>query len=135
MAAIESLGIGSDLLTSDLVENIINADKAAGELRLNTQQEVIDAKISAYGEVQSKLYDFSEAIVALSDPKKIGATNATSSDDSILTATATSSAPTGTYSIEVQRTAKAHSLVSKSFSTTTESVGTGSLTFTINFIA
>ena len=131
MAAIESLGIGSDLLTSDLVENIINADKAAGELRLNTQQEVIDAKISAYGEVQSKLYDFSEAIVALSDPKKIGATNATSSDDSILTATATSSAPTGTYSIEVQRTAKAHSLVSKSFSTTTESVGTGSLTFTI----
>ncbi|MFY0642729.1 MAG: flagellar filament capping protein FliD [Bermanella sp.] len=131
MAAIESLGIGSDLLTSDLVESIINADKAAGELRLNTQQDVIDAKISAYGEVQSKLYDFSEAIVALSDPKNIGATNATSSDDTILTATATSSAPTGTYSIEVQRTAKAHSLVSKSFSTTTESVGTGSLTFTI----
>lgn len=131
MAAIESLGIGSDLLTSDLVESIINADKAAGELRLNTQQEVIDAKISAYGEVQSKLYDFSEAIVALSDAKKIGATNAASSDESILTATATSSAPTGTYNIEVQRTAKAHSLVSKSYTSTTESIGTGSLTFTI----
>ena len=113
MAAIESLGIGSDLLTSDLVENIINADKAAGELRLNTQQDVIDAKISAYGEVQSKLYDFSEAIVALSDPKKIGAPNATSSDDSILTATAHSSAPPGTYRIEVPRTANAPSLVSK----------------------
>jgi flagellar hook-associated protein 2 len=131
MAAIESLGIGSDLLTSDLVDSIINADKAAGELRLNTQQEIIDAKISAYGEVQSKLYDFSEAIVALSDPTKIGATNATSSDDSILTATANSSAPAGTYNVEVQRTAKAHSLVSKSYSSVTESVGKGTLTFNL----
>ena len=131
MAAIESLGIGSDLLTSDLVENIINADKAAGELRLNTQQSVIDAKISAYGDVQSKLYDFSEAIVALADSKNIGATTATSSDDSILTATATSSAPAGTYSVEVQRTAKAHSLVSSSYTAVTDSIGKGTLTFSL----
>lgn len=131
MAAIESLGIGSDLLTSDLVESIINADKAAGELRLNTQQDIIDAKISAYGEVQSKLYDFSEAVVALADADNMGATNAESSDESILTATATSSAPTGTYNVEVQRTAKSHSLVSQSFTSTTESVGTGTLTFTL----
>lgn len=131
MAAIESLGVGSDVLTSDLVDKIINADKEAGELRLKTQQEIIDAKISAYGEVQSKLYDFSEAIVALSDQDVIGATNADSSDETILTATASSAAPTGTYSVEVQRTAKSHSLVSKSFSTTSEPVGTGSLTFTI----
>lgn len=131
MAAIESLGIGSDLLTSDLVENIINADKAAGELRLNTQQDIIDAKISAYGEVQSKLYDFSETIVALSDASNVGATIAESSDESILTATALSSAPAGTYNVEVERTAKAHSLVSKSFTSTSEIVGTGSLTFTL----
>jgi len=129
MASIESLGIGSDLLTSELVENIINADKAAGDLRLNTQQDIIDAKISAYGEVQSKLYDFSEAIVALADSRNAGATTASSSDDSILTATATSSAPTGTYSVEVQRTAKAHSLVSESFSSVTDAVGKGTLTF------
>jgi len=131
MAAIESLGIGSDLLTSELVENIINADKAAGELRLNTQQEIIDAKISAYGEVQSKLYDFSEAIVALADSRNVGATKADSSDESILTATATSSAPAGTYSVEVQRTAKSHSLVSQSYSSVTEAVGKGTLTFTL----
>ncbi len=130
MAAIESLGIGSDLLTSDLVENIINADKAAGELRLNTRQSAIDAKISAYGEVQSKLYDFSEAIVKLSDDANAGATKAESSDETILTATATTSAPSGTYAVEVQRTAKAHSLVSESYTSVTEAVGKGELTFT-----
>ncbi|GAA6134924.1 hypothetical protein NBRC116188_17140 [Oceaniserpentilla sp. 4NH20-0058] len=135
MAAIESLGIGSDLLTSDLVENIINADKAAGELRLNTQQSIIDAKISAYGEVQSKLYDFSETIVALSDSSNVGATTAESSDESILTATATSSAPSGTYSVEVQRTAKAHSLVSQSYTSVTDAVGLGTLTFALGTTA
>ncbi len=135
MAAIESLGIGSDLLTSELVENIIAADREAGDLRLNTQQNIIDAKISAYGDVQSKLYDLSEAIVTLSDSSNVGATLATSSDESLLTATATSSAPTGTYVVDVQRVAKAHSLVSKSFTTATDLVGEGSLTFTLGTTA
>jgi len=129
MAAIESLGIGSDLLTSDLVDNIINADKAAGERRLETRQSVIDAKISAYGEVQSKLYDFSESIVKLADSDNAGATKADTSDESILTATATTSAPSGTYAVEVQRIAKAHSLVSESYTSVTEAVGKGELTF------
>jgi len=129
MAAIESLGIGSDLLTSELVENIINADKKAGELRLDTKQQIIDAEISAYGEIQSKLYDFSEAVVALADKNNVGATTASSSDESILTATASASAPSGSYTVEVQRTAKAHSLVSKSFTSVTEAVGKGTLEF------
>jgi len=130
MAAIESLGIGSDLLTSDLVENIINADKAAGERRLGNRQDVIDAKISAYGDVQSKLYDFSEAIVTLADDSNAGATKAETSDETILTATATTSAPAGVYAVEVQRIAKAHSLVSESYNSVTEAVGKGELTFT-----
>ncbi len=133
MAAIESLGIGSNLLTSDLVDSIINADKAAGELRFDTQQQIIDAKLSAYGDVQSKLFDFSKAIVALSDTKNVGATLATSSDETILTATATATAPVGTYSVDVQRIAAAHSLVSSSYTAATDTVGTAgsTLTFTL----
>jgi flagellar hook-associated protein 2 len=129
MAAIESLGIGSDLLTSDLVESIINADKAAGERRLGTRQSVIDAKISAYGDVQSKLYDFSESIIKLADDSNAGATKAETSDETILTATATTSAPAGIYTVEVQRIAKAHSLVSESYTSVTEAVGKGELIF------
>ncbi|MFT6152998.1 MAG: flagellar hook-associated protein 2 [Crocinitomicaceae bacterium] len=129
MAAIESLGIGSDLLTSDLVESIINADKAAGERRLGTRQNVIDAKISAYGEIQSKLFEFSEAIVVLADDSNAGATKSESSDETILTAAATTSAPSGTYAVEVQRIAKANSLVSEPFTSVTEAVGEGELTF------
>jgi flagellar hook-associated protein 2 len=131
MAAIESLGIGSDLLTSDLVDSIINADKAAGELRLDTQQDIIDTKISAYGDIQSQLYTLSEAIVTLADSDNAGATLASSSDETILSATATTSAPVGTYTVEVEDIAKAHSLVSASYTTTADQVGAGSLTFTL----
>ncbi len=131
MAAISSLGIGSELLTSELVDSIINADKAAGEFRLNTQQDIIDAKLSAYGDVQSKLFDFSKAVVALSETENAGATLATSSKESVLTATGTSSAPVGTYTVDVQRTAKVHSLVSKAYTTSGDLVGEGSLTFTL----
>jgi flagellar capping protein FliD len=135
MAAIESLGIGSDLLTSDLVENIINADKAAGDRRLTTRQSVIDAKISAYGEIQSKLFDFSETIVVLADDSNAGATKSESSDETILTATATTSAPSGTYAVEVQRIAKANSLVSEPYTSVTETVGKGELTFSFGTTA
>lgn len=136
MASISSLGIGSELLSNQLLDDIISAERAAGDLRLNSQQEVIDAKISAYGDIQSKLYDFSAAVVDLSDASTVGATLATSSDESILTATATASAPTGSYSVEVQAIAKSHSLVSKSYSTTTESLlsttaATATLTFSL----
>lgn len=131
MASISSLGIGSELLSNQLLEDIISAERAAGDLRLTSQQDVIDAKISAYGDIQSKLYDFSAAIVDLADTSKVGSTLASSSDESILTASATSTAPTGSYAVEVQRTAKSHSLVSKTYTSTGDAVGIGSLTFTL----
>lgn len=132
MASISSLGIGSDLLSNQLLSDLIAAEREAGDLRLNSQQDLIDAKISAYGDIQSKLYDFSAAIVDLSDASNVGATLATSSDESILEATATASAPAGSYNIEVQATAKSHALVSKSYSDTKVSVfGDGTLTFSL----
>ncbi len=129
MASISSLGIGSDLLSNQLLEDIVNAERAAGDLRLKSDQELIDAKISAYGEIQSQLYAFSSTIVELADDDKVGATLATSSDETILTATATVSAPVGSYAVEVQRTAKSHSLVSKAYTSVTDAVGIGTLTF------
>lgn len=129
MASISSLGIGSDLLNNELLDNIINAEKAAGELRLDTQEQSIEAKLSAYGDIQSKLFDFSESIVKLADSDNAGATKATSSDETLLTASATTSAPSGIYDVEVQATAKAHSLVSKSYTSTSDLVGAGELTF------
>ncbi|WP_221801392.1 flagellar filament capping protein FliD [Oceanobacter mangrovi] len=130
MATIESLGLGSGVLTSDLVESIIGAEREAADLRLDAEAELVEARITAYGEVKSLLSSIDSAVSALASPSEAASTIASSSNESILTATTSSSATPGTYTVEVQATAKAHSLASDSYASAQEIVGTGKLVFT-----
>lgn len=134
MASIESLGLGSGVLTTDLVDKIINAEKEASNLRLDSRQELVDAKITAYGEIRSMMSKIQSAANNLSSPSMVGSTIASSSDESILTATATAVADPGTYSVDVLNTAKAHSLATSTYSSFDEIIGTGKLVFTFGDI-
>lgn len=127
MAAIESLGLGSGVLTNDLVDKIIGAEREASELRLDREEKIVDAKITAYGEIQSLADKLKAAAGALASPSESGSTVATSSDDSILTATGSALADTGSYNIEVLNTAKSHSLVTGAYSSYDEIIGTGEI--------
>ena len=77
MASIESLGLGSGVLTTDLVEQIISAEREVTELRLDSRQELIEAKITAYGEIQSLMSTMQTAVNRLASPSTSGATVAT----------------------------------------------------------
>jgi flagellar hook-associated protein 2 len=125
MASIESLGLGSGVLTNDLVEQIIGAEREAADKRFDRDEEILDARITAYGEIHSLTASLHSATTALSLPSSAGATVATSSDESILTTEASILAEPGTYSVEVLNTAKAHSLVTDTYSTVGAEVGTG----------
>jgi len=81
MASIESLGLGSGVLTTDLVEKIISAEKEATSLRLDSRQQLVEAKITAYGEIQSMMAKVQSAANSLSSPSLVSSTTATSSDD------------------------------------------------------
>ena len=128
MAAVNSLGAGSGLLTSDLLDKIIKSERAATDLRLGTKKAELNAKVSAVGAVRGALDTLNTAIRALNDPATFGATTATVSDASILSATSSSVATSGTHSIEVDALAKAHVLRSEHFAAPTSVVGTGTLT-------
>ena len=127
MAAIESLGLGSGVLTNDLVDKIIGAEREATELRLDREETIIDAKITAYGEIQSLTDKLKAAAGALASPSESGSTVASSSDDTILTATGSALADAGSYNVEVLNTAKSHSLVTASYSSFNEIIGTGEI--------
>ncbi len=129
MASIESLGLGSGVLTTDLVEQIISAEKEVTELRLDSRQELIEAKITAYGEIQSLMSTMQTAVNRLASPSTSGATVATSSNEGILTVDSTITADPGTYSVEVLNTAKSHSLATGAYESFNEIIGTGTLTF------
>ncbi|MEE3160633.1 MAG: flagellar filament capping protein FliD, partial [Pseudomonadota bacterium] len=129
MASIESLGLGSGVLTTDLVEQIIGAEREVSELRLDRRQELIEAKITAYGEIKGLMSTMQSSVNNLASPSAAGATLATSSNEDILTVTTSTTADPGNYSVEVLNTAKSHSLATGTFNSFDEIVGTGELTF------
>ncbi len=127
MASIESLGLGSGVLTNDLVEQIVGAERAAADLRLDSEDAIVEARITAYGEISSLVSTLQSTTSALALPSSAGATLASSSDETILTTDASILAEPGTYSIEVQNIAKAHSVVTDAYSSIDEIIGTGEI--------
>ena len=134
MAAIESLGLGSGVLTNDLVDKIVGAEREAADKRFEREETIIDARITAYGEIKSLASTLQVATSALSLPSTSGSTTATSSDESILTTEASILAEPGTYSVEVLNTAKAHSVVTDAYSSIDEIIGTGEIQITFGEI-
>ena len=134
MADIESLGLGSGVLTNDLVDKIVGAEREAADKRFEREETIIDARITAYGEIKSLASTLQVATSALSLPSTSGSTTASSSDESILTTEASILAEPGTYSVEVLNTAKAHSVVTDAYSSIDEIIGTGEIQITFGEI-
>lgn len=126
--SVSSLGIGSGILTSELVSDLVAAERSASDSRLDFQQEEIEAEISAFGTLTTALETFRTASDALSVPSSLQAITANSSDSG-LSATASSLAEPGSYSVTINQLAQSQSLVSQSYESITDIVGTGELTF------
>lgn len=129
MASISSLGIGSGVLTSELLEQLIDAERKPAVARLDAQQALVDARVSAFGEVSSAISGLSTAMKALNNVAAFNASTAVTSNPDALSATASSIAATGSYSVAVQSLAQQHTIASQSYSSVNEAIGTGVLTF------
>lgn len=126
---INSLGIGSGILTSDLSDSLVEAFRAAGDLRIDREETELEAEITAYAELRGVMETLQSSVSSLATASTIESTSANSSDESVLTASTNSTAEPGSYRIEVDEIAKAHSLASKQYESVDDTVGTGTLTF------
>ncbi|MDP1717690.1 MAG: flagellar filament capping protein FliD, partial [Burkholderiales bacterium] len=129
MATIQSLGIGSGLLTSELLENLVQAERVPAERRLDSQKALVDAKLSAFGEVSSAISQLNSSMKALNSVSAFNASTASSSNQNALSASASSIAGNGNYSVHIQKLAQQHTIASQSYSSINEAIGTGVLTF------
>ena len=129
MAVIQSLGIGSGLDINNLVEQLVSAERVPTESRLDRKQQTLEAELSTMGTIKSALSTFQSAVSSLNSPTLFRAHTASSSDDTVLRASASSVASNGTYQVEVKNLAQSHSLATTSFSSASEVIGTGTLTF------
>lgn len=117
-------GIGSGLDISGIVNQLVAADRAPQNARLNTLESATKFKLSGLGSVSSAFDALKTALDNLQKVDALGARTVTSTTlsvasgtmptgtaDSVLTPTAGRNTPVGTYEVEVQSLATAHKLL------------------------
>lgn len=124
MASVSNLGVGSGLQLSDILDSLQTAEKATLK-PISTQQSAYTAKLSAYGTLSSALTTFQTANTALNSADLFSSTTATSTG-SAFSATTTSGAVAGSYTISVSKLAQAQTLTSGVQSSNTAVLGDSS---------
>ncbi len=128
MATFQSLGVGSGMDLSSLVSQLVAAERAPKQQQITRQQSQVAVELSAVGTLKGALSSFQSSLSALKSSIQFDVFSAKSSDDAVFTATASASAPAGSYDVEVIRLATAHQLSSGAFDDGNAVAGTGSLT-------
>jgi flagellar hook-associated protein 2 len=132
MAGLSSPGLGSGLDINNLVSQLVAAEKAPRQTQITRQQSSTVTSLTALAQFKGALSAFNTALSPLKTVEAFAARGATSSDNDIFTASATSSAAPGSYDIEVERLATAHQLSSTAFANGAgHVVGTGTLTISM----
>lgn len=129
MAAISSLGVGSGLDLSGLLDQLEKAERMKLD-PITTQKKTQQTKLSSYGRLKSSLTSLQAAAKTLNDSKTFqGVTSNISGSGA--TAAAKSDAVVGRYAIEVGTLAKAQSLATTGVADRTVDLGEGRLTISV----
>jgi flagellar hook-associated protein 2 len=130
MTTISTLGIGSGLDLSSILDSLTTAEKAS-LTPITTQQSAYTAKLSAYGTLSSALTTFQTANTALNSADLFSATSASSSS-SAFSATTSGSPIAGKYTISVTQLAQAQTLTSDVQSSNTAVLGSSDASRTMS---
>ena len=126
MATISSPGLGSGLDVDSIVTQLVAIERRP-IAALAAQKTTLQAKLSSFGLLQSYTVNIQDAVAALAKPALWQQTTATSGDKAVVSATSSTTAVPGNYSVEVTQLAQAQALASKQYAASTDPVGTGTL--------
>ena len=130
MASISSLGIGSGLDLSGLLDDLESAEQEK-LTPIVSQQQSYKTKLSAFGTLESSLTALRDAATKLSDPETFTAVKNSMTGDAV-TASTTGDAVAGRYQVSVSKLAQAQSLASGGQADKDANLGmTGTLKFTV----
>lgn len=127
MATISSPGVGSNLDVAGIVSKLM-AVESQPLTQLQKKEASFQAKLTAYGTLKGALSSFQNAISGLADASKFQTLNATSSDSSVLTASASGAATPGSYQVTVAALAQSQTITSAGRASSTDSIGSGTTT-------
>lgn len=130
MASISSLGVGSGLDLSSILDSLTAAEKST-LTPISNQQSSYTAKLSAYGTLKSALTTFQTANTALAKADLFSSTTTTSSSTAF-SATTAGNAIAGKYTISITQLAQAQTLTTSATKGDTKTaIATNDSTLTI----
>lgn len=137
MVTATSATTGGNIDVASIVSQLMTVEQRPLTL-LSRKEASYQSKLSAYGTLQGALGNFQTAVSGLSDISKFQSLTASSSDSSVLTASAGSTAAAGSYAIDVTSLAQSQKLVAAGQTSQTVGIGAGgatTLTFDFGTIA
>ena len=132
MAAVSSLGIGSGLDLNTLLAGLKTAEQVP-LAALQKQQTSYTTKLTAYGQLSGALSGLQSAAAALAKPELFQGVKASSTAADVLTATALSTASSGTYALNVTQLSQAQSLASTGQLNASNNIGDGTTLIRVQF--
>lgn len=125
--AVTSLGVGSGIDAEGIVTKLMALERQP-LTALQTRQTEFNNKLSAVGKIKSAIAALQSAAAAMSTTSKLYSFKGVVADTTIASATTSSSATAGVYSLEVERLASTHKLLS---STSPDTSSGGTLTIEV----
>jgi flagellar hook-associated protein 2 len=129
LRVITATGIGSGLDVSGIVSQLVEAERAPQAFLLDRREAELQAQLSGFGTLKSALLELRTSLEGFESASDFEQRAATSSDDTLFTATASTSAVFGTYQIVVDQLAQTRKLSSQGFGSSAATIGSGQLTF------
>ncbi len=120
-------GLATGINTTETVDKLIEVESRPKILK-EAEKARLENQLSAWQEVNTKLLDLRTQAQEIWKASTWTTLSATSSNENILTATASSDAQPGTYTIEVSQLAQAHQISTGGYASDLDTVGTGTLT-------
>ena len=128
MTGITASGVGSGLDVNSIVSQLVAAERAPADGRLDRSSRQVNAQISAIGSLRSAFSSLRTSLDALSSDATLNARKATAPTDANFTVSAGPTAAPGNYQIEVLALASAQKLSSGAYADADATIGTGQLT-------
>lgn len=127
--ALTAAGVGSGIDVESILSQLGEIERQP-VVALERKKDALDVKLSAFGTIKSALSEFQSAAENLGSDSDFGGFVATSSDEAVFTATASSGGETAeNHEIEVLAVATNHRLSSGAYASADSVVEKGTLTF------
>lgn len=106
------IGMNTGMDINSMVGKIVEAERAPKQQRINNELTKIDTSISAYGRLRESLDTMKNLMTSFRQEKAFAARTVASTDDAVVSATATTEAIAGRYAVDVLQLAQSHKVAS-----------------------